>query len=136
MLLFIITALLCARGLLILFTNDSTAEWSNLLGIGGLGAADTQFGALGSLLRVAQLIEGRLWILVAFPVAFRLPWGRDVAILVAVLGMIVQSVRLLAGNGAFAVVWLVVFLAVAALFYAEPGIRAYFARPMTTDTKP
>lgn len=122
-----LAALLFIRGLLILFTNDSAGEWNNLLGTGGLAAADAQFGPLGPILRIAQLIEGRLWIIVAFPLFFRLSWGRDVAILVAILGIVVQVFRLLAGSSAFAVVWLLIYIGIAALFYAEPGIKAYFA---------
>ena len=131
----ILATLMFARGLLILFAEGSLSEWSNLLGVGGLAAADVQFGPLGPILRIGQLIEGRLWIIVAFPLFFRLPWDRDVAVLVAGLGMVVQVFRLLAGSDAFAVVWLVIYAAIAALFYAEPGIRAYFAPQPDTAVK-
>lgn len=131
----ILAALLFVRGLLILFAKESSGEWSNLLGIGGLAAADTQFGLLGPILRIVQLIEGRLWLIVAFPLFFRLAWGRDLAILVAGLGIVVQVFRLLAGSGAFAVGWLLMYAGIAALFY-QPGIKTYFARPQATGVKP
>ncbi|MBC7812848.1 MAG: hypothetical protein H7175_16955 [Burkholderiales bacterium] len=133
---FVLAALLLVRGLLILFTSDADNQWSDLLGVGGLAAADTQFGALGPILRIVQIIEGRLWIIVAFPLFFRLSWGRDVAILIAVAGMVVQVFRLVAGNGFLALVWLAIYVGIAALFYATPVIKAYFASAQETDMKP
>ncbi|MBC7877589.1 MAG: hypothetical protein H7Y59_10500 [Anaerolineales bacterium] len=127
-----LATLLFARGLLILFALDSSTAWSNLLGIGGLATSNTQFGALGPIMRIAQLIEGRLWLIVAFPLFFRLSWGRDVTILVAGLGIAIQVFRLFAGSGAFAVVWLVIFVGIAVLFYAEPGIKTYFTQNISS----
>lgn len=124
------------RGLLILFASDSSNEWNNLLGIGGLATADAQVGTPGWLLRIVELIEGRLWILLAFPLFFRLPWGRDLAILIAAVGIVVQLFRLQAGNGISAILWLVIYSGVIALFYTQRGIKAYFDRPQAPKVNP
>ena len=131
---FVLAGLLFIRGVMILFTNDAS-EWNALLGTGGLAAMEAQLGALGPILRILQLIEGRLWIIAAFPLFFRLSWGRDVAILVAILGIVVQGLRLVAGNGLSAIVWLIIYIVVAAFFYAAPGIKAYFAEAKEAELK-
>ena len=122
-----LATLLLIRGILILFTTDRSDAWNNLLGVGGLAAADAQFGWPGTIMRIAQLSEGRLWIILAFPLFLRLAWGRDLAILAAGLGMLVQVFRLLAGNSVLALVWLLIFAGIAALFYARSDLKTYFA---------
>jgi uncharacterized membrane protein len=131
-----LASLMLVRGILILFAGEGSSDLNNILGVGGLTNADAQFGAFGSILRIAQLIEGRFWIILAFPLFYRLAWGRDVAVLVAGLGVVVQIFRLLAGGGAFAVVWIVIYVVIALLFSAEPHIKAHFVQAQDASTQP
>lgn len=132
-LIWLLAALFLIRGLLILFATDSSHEWDNLLGIGGLATTDAQVGTPSWFLRVIQLIEGRLWVLLAFPLFLRLPWGRDLAMLVAAVGVIIQLFRLQAGNGMSAILWLVIYAGIVALFYTQWGIRTYFNHSQASD---
>jgi hypothetical protein len=131
----IFAALMLVRGVLILFARENAIEWSNLLGIGGLEAADAQFGFLAPILRIIQIIEGRLWIIVAFPLFFGLAWGRDVTIMLAMVGAVIQVFRLFAGNGIFALIWLAIYIGIAIVFYASPAIKAYLVAPPKNEVK-
>ncbi len=123
--------LLAARGIGALVAPDSSASWTQLLGIGGLANAEARFGGLGKAMRILYLIESRLWVIVAFPMMFRLAWGRDVAIAVAAASILTQGFRLLLGAGFGAVVWIGIFIGIIALFATLPQIKAYFAASET-----
>ncbi|MFD3165503.1 hypothetical protein [Herpetosiphon sp. NSE202] len=119
--------LLAARGIGGLLAVDSTALWANLLGIGGFTEAEMRFGWLGYAMRILYLIESRLWIILAFPLIFRLPWGRDIVLVVAIASMLVQGCRLLLGSGLSAGIWLAIFAGMIALFATAPQIKSYLA---------
>lgn len=130
-----IAALMFLRGIIILFSGDNTNEWSNLLGTGGLANAQAQAGWLGWLIHVAWLIEGRFWIIAAFPLVFRLAWGRDVVILVAGLGIALQIYRLFNSNVFSSIIWLLLYILIALAFWFEPKIKAYFIQPQQSQNE-
>jgi hypothetical protein len=118
---------LAARGVVSLAAPDSTTGWTELLGIGGFADAEARFGAIGVAMRVLALIESRLWIILAFALIFRLPWGRDVILVVAAGSVLVQGCRLLLGAGLGAAVWLGLFVGLIGIFITVPQLKAYLA---------
>jgi hypothetical protein len=127
-----IAVLLALRGIVILSTPADPTGWTRWLGIGG-PFMDGDGSLLGRVLTVVALIEGRLWIILAFPLLLRLAWGRDLAVLVALLGIVVQGFRLAYGSGAPAGLWLLADVSLALIFAAAPGVRAYFAPRPSAD---